>query len=134
MQVAFTLYLIVLFPGGPPVVTNTGDVAERLRLQERSGSRRLRGQKHARRTASINLVHVRAEVRIRAARTEALKPPLIFVGVPVDVSAPRYRSGPVPQLAQDEKSRSTRREAGGGRRLGAMTKVALYSWENERLR
>ena len=24
MQVAFTLYLIVLFPGGPPVVTNTG--------------------------------------------------------------------------------------------------------------
>jgi hypothetical protein len=24
MQVAFTLYLIVVFPGGPPVVTNTG--------------------------------------------------------------------------------------------------------------
>ena len=24
MQVAFTLYLIVLFPGGAPVVTNTG--------------------------------------------------------------------------------------------------------------
>jgi hypothetical protein len=49
-------------------------------LQERCGRRRIRGQKHARGTASINLVHVRAQVRIRAARTQALKPGGTVVG------------------------------------------------------
>jgi hypothetical protein len=49
-------------------------VAERFRLQERSGRRRIRAQKHARGTASINLVHVRAQIRLWAAPsvTEAL--------------------------------------------------------------
>jgi hypothetical protein len=51
-------------------------VAERFRLQERSGRRRIRAQKHARGTASINLVHVRAQIRFRAAHsvTAALTP------------------------------------------------------------
>ena len=42
-----------------------GDVAERRRLQERSGRRHVRAQKQRRGSASINLVHVRAQIRIR---------------------------------------------------------------------
>jgi hypothetical protein len=50
--------------------------AERFRLQERSGRGRIRAQKHARGTDSINLVHVRAPIRFRTANsvTEALNP------------------------------------------------------------
>ena len=58
-----------------------GDVAERRRLQERSGRRHVRAQKQRRGSASINLVHVRAQIRVRPAHiTKALNQPLVIHG------------------------------------------------------
>jgi hypothetical protein len=66
MQIAFTLYMIVLFPDGAPVVTNVRDVAKSVRLWNRSG-RRIRAQKYPGGAGSFNLIRVRPQVRLRDA-------------------------------------------------------------------
>jgi hypothetical protein len=66
-----------------PCRNKHGDVAERRRLQVRRGRRRIRAQKQGRGSASVNLVHVRAQIGIRPAYavTEALNPPLVVPGL-----------------------------------------------------
>ena len=67
MQIAFTLYLIVLFPGGAPRRDECRDMAERERVQGRSGGR-IRAPKQSG-AVSFILLPVRAKVRFRVTMT-----------------------------------------------------------------
>ena len=77
MQIAFTLYLIVLFPGGARR-DECRDLAERERVQGRSGDR-IRAPKQSG-AVSFILLPVRAKVRFRVTmtsprpRSDVLKP------------------------------------------------------------
>jgi hypothetical protein len=64
MQIAFTLYMIVLFPGGPPVLTNAGTWQNASDCRNAADAafvpKNTQGEQ-----LPFNLVYVRAKVRIR---------------------------------------------------------------------